>query len=232
MAKRISIKRLPAAVTAERKRLYGILDMDPAAAVEAARQLRPRDGLNDANIERIRAMVFVEAGAKLNNAALVTEGVDIFRQPSLLKVPDFVYNLANGLAELARLQGPSAPGRLDTAHQRQEVRTLFQQAADKSEHPSIRSSSLTNLANQLRSSYRWIEAYDTYAAAISADPANAVALSGIASLLGWRLKQKVDADGPIRRAAVRYLLRARAQLSAAHEYAGARGVTRIEELLK
>ena len=232
MAKQIPTKRLQAAVTAERKRLYDILDKDPAAAIEAARRLRPRDGLNAANIMRIRAMVFIEAGGKLNDAAIVTEGVDVFRRPSLVKVPDCIYNLANGLAELARLQDPGKPGRLDTADQRQKVRTLFQQAADKSEHASIRSSSLNNLANQLKNSYRWIEAYDMYAAAISADPANGVALSGIASLLRWRLKKKVDADGPIRRAAVRYLLHARSQLSAAHEYAGSRGVTRIEELLK
>lgn len=232
MAKQIPAKRLQAAVTAERKRLYDILDRDPAAAIEAARRLRPRDDLNAANIERIRAMVFIEAGGKLNDAAIVTEGVDVFRKHSLAMAPDCIYNLANGLAELARLQDLGKPGRLDTAAQRQEVRTLFQQAAAKSEHALIRSSSLNNLANQLKDSYRWIEAYDTYAAAIDADPANAVALSGIASLLRWRLKKKVDADGPIRRAAVRYLLQARAQLSAAHEYAGARGVTRIEELLK
>ena len=140
-------------------------------------------------------MVFIEAGGKLNDAAIVTEGVDVFRKPSLVNRPDCIYNLANGLAELARLQDPGKPGRLDTADQRQEVRTLFQQAADKSEHPSIRSSSLNNLANQLKDSYRWIEAYDMYAAAISADPANAVALSGIASLLRWRLLKKKGRRG-------------------------------------
>ena len=88
MAKQIPTKRLQAAVTAERKRLYDILDKDPAAAIEAARRLRPRDDLNAVNIERIRPMVFIEAGGKLNDSAIVTEGVDIFRNPSLVKVPD------------------------------------------------------------------------------------------------------------------------------------------------
>lgn len=232
MPRQVSAKRTVAAVTAERERLYELLDRDPRAAIEAAQRLRPRGDLNRANVEPLRGMVLIDAGGQLNDAVAVTEGVDVFRRLSARKMPDSTYNLANGLAELARLQGTGKRGRLDTAHHRQEVRMLFQQAADESKRPSIRSASLTNLANQLKDSYRWIEAYDGYAAAINEDPANSVALSGIAALLRWRMRQTVEADGPMRRAAVRYLLKARARLSAAHAYAGPRGVTRIEELLK
>lgn len=232
MPRRVSAKRLRAAVTAERQRLYGILDNDPRAAIEAARKLRPRGDLNQANVEPLRGMILIDAGGQLNDIPAVTEGTEVFRRLSLRKVPDSRYNMANGLSELARLQGFGKPGRLDTAAQRQKVRMLFQQAADESKRISIRSSSLNNLANQLKTSYRWIEAYDAYAAAISADPANAVALSGIAALLRWRMRTMIDADGPIRRAAVRYILKARAQLSAAQEYAGPKGVKRVEELLK
>src|SRR3990172_3052272 len=98
MAKQIPAERLQAAVTAEQNRLYDILDHDPAAAVEAARQLRPREDLDGANIEHLRAMVFIEAGGKLNDAAVVTEGVDVFRRPSPAKAPDSLYNLANRIA--------------------------------------------------------------------------------------------------------------------------------------
>jgi len=232
MAKRISVKRLRAAVEAEQKRLYEILDRDPGAAVEAARGLRAGGGLDETNAKCLRAIIFIEAGGKLKDPAIVSEGVEVFRHPSLAKDPDCGYNLANGLAELARLKGLGKPGHLDTANVLQEVRKLFQEAADKSRHATVRSSSMNNLANQLKYSYRWIEAYDKYVDAIREDPANAVALSGITSLLKWRLRQRVEAEGPIRRAAVRYLLRARAQIQAARSYAGPGGVRRIEELLK
>jgi hypothetical protein len=232
MAKKTSVKKLWAAVEAEQKRLYEILDLDPVAAVEAARNLRAGGDLGETNADGLRAIIFIEAGGKLKDPSLVTEGIEIFGHPSFVKEPDSGYNLANGLAELARLQGLGKPGRLDMAESLQEVRKLLQEAADKSRHATVRSSSLNNLANELKYSYRWIEAYDKYVDAIGADPANAVALSGITSLLKWRLKQRVEAEGPIRRAAVRYLLRAHAQLRAAHSYAGPGGVTRIEELLK
>lgn len=232
MAKRFSTKRLLAAIAAERERLYALLDSDPSAAISAARALRPRADLDVANVQILQAMVFIEAGGQLNDAALVAEGTDVFGQPTLAGVPDSMYNRANGLAQLARLQGTGQAGRLDTTEQRREVRRLFRGAAEASEHPTIRSAALCNLANELRASYRWIEAYDTYAASVSADLANGIALSGIASLLKWRLRKQVDTEGPIRRAAIRYLLRARAQVAAARGYAGQAGVNRIEELLQ
>jgi tetratricopeptide (TPR) repeat protein len=218
--------------TAEQTRLYEILDTDPAAAIAAARQLQSREDLDQRNIECIRAAVFIEAGGLLNDAAVIVEGIEIFRRPAYAKKPDFAYNLANGLAALVRVQRAGQPAGLDAATERQEIRILFRRAADESDNPSIQSQSLTTLANQLKDSRRWIEAYDTYAAAIDTDPANAVALSGIASLLRWRLRKHVDDDGPIRRAAVRYLLRARAQISTAQKYAGPLGVNRVEELLR
>ena len=216
----------------EHARLYETLDVDPTRAIAEARQLTPTRDLRDVNVEAIRAAIFIDAGGQLGDLQVVSEGVDLLRRIHVPTVPQFTYNLGNGIAAIAHLTGTHQPGRLDTAAQRQEARSLFQQAADDCDDPSVQSSSLTNLGNLLKDSFRWIEAYDAYATALEHDPANAIALSGISSLLRWRMKDRVDADGPLRRTAVRYLLRARAQMTAAYRYAGPAGVERIEQLVR
>ena len=184
------------------------------------------------NVKAMRAAIFIDAGSQLGDALLVAEAVKLLREIDAPALPQFAYNLANGLAALAKLTEKGEPGQLDTASQRQEARALFQNAADNCSDLSVKSSSLTNHANLLKDSFRWVEAYDGYAAALEHDPANPIALSGISSLLRWRMKARVDEEGPLRRAAVRYLLRAHAKLDEAHRYAGPEGVNRIEELMR
>lgn len=218
--------------SAEHARLYSVLDQDAARAVAEARELAPGPDLRDVNVRAIRAAIFIDAGCQLSDASLVAEAVQLLREMDLASSPQFAYNLANGLAALAKLTGKVELGQLDTASPRQEARALFHYAAENSSEPSIKSSSLTNQANLLKDSYRWVEAYDGYVSALQQDPANAIALSGISSLLRWRMKGLVDEEGPLRRVAVRYLLRAHAHLDGAHRYAGPKGVARVEELMR
>jgi LA2681-like HEPN len=226
--------RLQAAVSAEYARLYEMLDRDPAAAIAEARRVLLRQGLGLLNTKGLCAAVLIDAGTQVADAAVVEEGVVLLREiESSPTTPAIALNVANGLVSLAALRGRRELGLLDTSAGRQEARMLFQQAAEGGAgEPKVRSSSLTNLANQLKDSYRWIEAYDGYVEALESDPTNAIALSGVSSLLRWRTKHGVSKEGPLRRAAVRYLLRARLHLAQAHRYAGPRGVARIEELLR
>lgn len=96
----------------------------------------------------------------------------------------------------------------------------------------MKSAALTNQANLLKDSFRWVEAYDAYAAALKHDPTNAVALSGISNIIRWRMKGRVHVDGPLQRTAVRYLLRAYESRARAGHYAGRRGVRRVEKLME
>ena len=227
-----SSSRKRAAAMHTHARLYEILDRDPALALAEARAIRASPDLSEINVKAIRAAIFVDAGSQLGDAAVVAEGVELLRTIDTVTSPQVAYNLANGVAALSALNGAQSLGQLDTAEERQEAKVLFQYAAEKCEDPSIKSSSLTNQANLLKDSYRWVEAYDRYAAALEHDPSNAIALSGIGSLLRWRMKGRTDKEGPLRRAAVRYMLRAHEHKDRAHKYAGPSGVARIEELMR
>lgn len=224
-------QRLLRAIVSERERLYVILDDDPYQAVLAARSLVNGPDLDDVNVNMLRASIFIDGGERLNDAGLVLDGVTLFRQIDPAKNPDVLYNIANGLAALARIQRDGMLGQLSTGYLRQEARGLFQDAAERSDDVFVRSSSYTNQANLLKDSFRWIEAYDAYAAALGNDPKNAIALSGISNLIQWRLNHRVEGAGALRRAAVRYLLRARDSAQEAHRYGGVRGVKRVEELM-
>ncbi len=224
-------ERIRAAVAREQGRLYRILDDDPETAVAEARKLKSGPDLSEANVASVRASVFIDAGNRLFAASVVSEGMALLRKIDQGD-PRCDHNIANGLAALARIQNDGTPGQMRTAGQRQEARALFQRAGENGDDPSVRSSALTNLANQLKDSFRWVEAYDAYVAALDHDPANAMALSGIGGLLGWRLGHRANVEGPVRRSVVRYLIRARDSLGRAHDYGGSPGVKRVEELLR
>lgn len=140
-------ERERAVASREHARLYEVLDQDPARAVAEARTLAPGPDLRDVNVKAMRAAIFIDAGSQLGDAHLVAEAVELLREIDASTSPQFAYNLANGLAALAKLTGKGEPGQLDTASERQEARVLFQHAADNCSDPSIKSSSLTNHAN-------------------------------------------------------------------------------------
>jgi hypothetical protein len=225
-------ERICGIVAREHERLYAVADEDPAQAIAEARQLNASPDLNEINLNGLRASIFIDAGGRISDAAIVLEGVELLRRINRADTPDYAYNIGNGLATLAQIQRDGSPGQIGTVELRQEARCLFQHAAEHCDDPSVRSAAFTNQANLLKDSFRWVEAYDAYAAALEHDPTNAIALSGISSLLQWRLRRRVEAEGPLRRAAVRYLLRARGCLDQAHRYAGQAGVGRVEELVR
>jgi hypothetical protein len=49
------------------------------------------------NVKAIRAAIFIDAGSQLGDAHLVTEAVDLLREIDAPTLPQFAYNLANGL---------------------------------------------------------------------------------------------------------------------------------------
>ncbi|MDA2933326.1 LA2681 family HEPN domain-containing protein [Acidobacteria bacterium AH-259-D05] len=229
-------ERASAAIKGEHRRLYNILDHDPGQAITEARRLQPTADLDSTNVESLRAAVFVDAGDELGDAHTIAEGVEILRRmrAATPELPMIAYNLANGLSALAQATKPEdQPWFLATSDLRREARQLFQQAADGADDyvlRSIRSGAYTNQANLLAQSYRWAEAYDAYKLALSYDPENGIASSGLAKIILGCLKRGLGSKDWLGKLAAKYIRLARSSGARTHEYGGERALRVVESL--
>lgn len=137
---------------------------------------------------QIKGSIFIDAGVMLGDAEVITKGIEI--QKSLIAdLPDyahhFSYNLANGLFNLALItKRPDPEWYTETHEYRFKARKEFYNVTqyDAADY-DLKSQSYTNLANLLRESYRWVEAYEFYMEALNENSFNSVASSGAAKLL-------------------------------------------------
>lgn len=225
---KLDLLRRIKAVAAHLDRL--LFEQDSAAALGAARELLQSSELDEANRESLAAGILIDAGTHMKDRSAVEDGTALFRRLSE-RMPgstDCGYNLANGLNALAELvqEPPWSP---KVSAWRREARVLYARAATEKGTAAQRSRALTNDANLLRKSYRRLEAYDAYVAALRADPRNGVASSGVARLL----YEIVDAGlGPktLRNLAARYLAQAKISEDEIVKYAGPHALKNIRAL--
>lgn len=220
------------AVSREQQRLYTILDRDPAEAVAEARRLRPTAELDALNVELIRAALFVDAGGELRDSGVIEKGVEILRRACADRPgrPEFTYNLANGLSALAQTTvSEERPWFLATSDTRREARRLFEITSSSNAY-SLKSQAQTNQANLLAQAFRWVEAYDAYAAAIRTDPGNGIALSGTAKLLLGCIARGIGEPEWLRSLAATYIRLAQNAGARTREYGGERAVLLIQAL--
>jgi len=173
------------------RRLQGLLDTAPQAAVVEARRL----DLDVELVERVnrmslRAAILIDGGAATRDNTAVAEGVDLLRQlHSQFPKPGVAYNLANGLVALAGHppRDVTWPDNMERTHPlRFEARRLFASVAlDGGADSALRTQAWTNLANQLSLSWRLGEAHDARLAALRLDPSNGVAAGSAVRELLW-----------------------------------------------
>ncbi len=173
-------------------KLVSLLDESPSKAIDEALKIDVDEG------ERfllLKAAILVDAGADANRNEIVKIGVEIF-QYILFNHPEnseITYNLANGFSALA-----NTTARIDftwyqeTNINRSRAKNLFYQAI-KNPTATIdtKSKSLTNIGNSHWASYRWVEAYDFYIAALKENAENGVASSGALKMLRYGLYQGI-----------------------------------------
>jgi hypothetical protein len=167
--------------------LYRMVDTDPTGAIKQVRSLETTEHLHQSEVDAIKGAIFIDAGNKLQDANVVSEGVVLTR--TLLKVHpermDITYNLANGLSALAQITKlPIGQWYLKTSDYRREARLHFESVGQsKKAGVGIRARAKTNQANLLNQSFRWLEAYELYQEAIRLDPKNVIATSGAVKVL-------------------------------------------------
>lgn len=172
------------ALKREAARLDLLFAEDPRAAIAAARALASASAPEDHGPKMVAAGILVDAGQELNDAAAIDEGVAYFRQVHAV-VPassQLDYNLANGISAQVNLR-TDPPWSSARCAARREARSLYLRSVALGRSPKDQSKAHTNHANLLRGSYRMLEAYDAYVAALQGEPKNGVASSGVARLL-------------------------------------------------
>ena len=213
--------------------LYKLLDVDPAAAVQKARDLPEFHRDDGVTPDSIRAALFVDAANVLKDLALVREARGIL-ESILASSParlDIQYNLANALStecQLTSYHGPS--WYLETLQTRFASRAAYQRILDSRVAADFRAQVQTNLGNELWRAHRWVEAYDAFLAALTTDPTNVVASTGaIKALLRARdlgIGDPVSAEA----VAARHLRNAAGGRDRIRELAGVRAVAEFDRL--
>lgn len=218
------------ALKREAARLDLLFAEDPRAAITAARALASTSAPEDHGPKMVAAGILVDAGQELKDAAAIDEGVAYFRQVHAVvpASPQLDYNLANGISAQVRFR-TDPPWSSARCAARREARSLYLRSVALGKSPKDRSKAHTNHANLLRSSYRMLEAYDAYVAALQEEPKNGVASSGVARLL---LEFVTEGLGPreLTTLAARYLHHAGASKAEIVELAGPHALKRIDEL--
>jgi hypothetical protein len=139
------------------------------------------------------------------------------------------YNIANGLSALYvmdlvtwRAANPKgAPGSfaLEDRDRLRQTRTLLAAAAS-AEHSDTRGRALCNLGNTLNHSGRWVEAYQAYVDALTADPTNGNAAGNAAELLRVRAARGRGLSGHYAAVYEKYRLQAQKHRGRTVELAG------------
>ncbi|MDP2314348.1 MAG: LA2681 family HEPN domain-containing protein [Pseudomonadota bacterium] len=173
------------------RHLQALVDIDPVAAIQGARQIDLAcDGAERVNRMGLRAAILVDAGQEAGDREAVEEAVKLLRElHATFPVASVSYNLANALTSVVGYP-PHDAGWLDhmerTRDTRLEARQLFASVAvDDKVTRELRTQAWTNLANQLSQTWRLGEAHDARLAALRIDPTNGVAAGSAARDLLW-----------------------------------------------
>ncbi len=174
------------------RRLTCLLDTDPAAAVEAARQLDISCSSTKQRINRmsLRAAILVDGGRACGDRGAVGEAVKLLRELHTMKSSAGVtYNLANALNAMAG-DPPKDASWFEfmnrTRDLRFECRSLLAAVATEADATDeLRTQAWTNLAYQLSLTWRLGEAHDSRLRALQLDPTNGVAAGSAAQELLW-----------------------------------------------
>jgi tetratricopeptide (TPR) repeat protein len=216
-----------------RGELTRLLDTDPHAAVDRARNLPHAWISEDLTTEFITASILTEAGGQLRDKAVLNEGRSIFER--LAKEhpnhADILYNLGNALDAEARLRPYTGPSwYLETYDLRVRSRKNFHRAARPKLPAELRARALTNLGNSLWRSHRWVEAYDAYLRALDIEPSNVVARTGAVRVLLRAEELGVGNADVLRAVAARHLEKAKQDRDRLVELAGAEAAQRLAAL--
>ncbi|MGN6326132.1 LA2681 family HEPN domain-containing protein [Pseudolysinimonas sp.] len=132
----------------------------------------------------------VESGIRCAQDALEQDG-----EPQLAE--QLQYNIANGRSALHKLNArewkaadPTLPPGLIALRDREMLRHLrrgFSVVGYSAAHDDTRGRALCNLGNELDHSGRWVEAYQAYVDALTADPTNGNAAGNAAEMLRIRV---------------------------------------------
>jgi tetratricopeptide (TPR) repeat protein len=135
--------------------------------------------------------VIAQAGMDHHDEDLLHEAVTLLREATT-EHPEHNngwYNLGNALQALSEVNGTKDPEKyLATIDQRRESRIAFITAGNISEPRTIATQALTNLANFLDHSGRWVEAITVYKQALSVERTNGAAAGNLAVLLVVRAR--------------------------------------------
>lgn len=202
---------------------YRILEKDPGAAIRFVEALPAEaiETLDEVDLAGLRASVYVDAGSDLRDPQIIHNGVLLFtelcdRRPERL---DYRYNLANGYSALAQTMTAEGGAWYSvTSQPRRWARYRFADVASASPDRGLRARALTNQANLLAQSFRWVEALEAYRAAVQADSANAVASSGAAKILIRARRRGLGDPEALGRLARRYVELAEAHLPGSRSY--------------
>lgn len=187
----------------------GVADVSDSSAVSARLQALS-DEVTRADdlvpVERVSlrftlSSMAINAGSDFESADLIKWGQVLAESVALddvspdILVPQAIYNVANAGFELADLEAKadgreaSRPSeRLKYLEARRRPRVLSRFVGGYFDAPAeTRSRALTNLANVLDDSGRWVEAYAAYADALAVWPVNGNAAGNMAELLRRRL---------------------------------------------
>ncbi|MBS7690661.1 hypothetical protein I0E98_10070 [Pseudomonas lalucatii] len=207
-------------------RLTALVDDDPATALNEASKLG-----SDTESQLLKAAIFVDAGAATKNRAAIELGVEIF-QSVLEKYPrsdDLIYNLANGFHALAiAVPCDDFSWYQTTNANRQKARSLFYNTAyGMYSSRDTKSQSFTNLGNIHWGSYRWVEAYDFYMAALAENPRNGVASSGALRMLRYALAQDMGDEELLSQEIEHLAAHVKSNIETIQAYAGSAGAKGI-----
>jgi len=211
-----------------------LLDTDPLAAIERARNLSC-PGVDQRNIDLLAGGTLVDAGSVTKSQTAVSDGVAIFER-LLESAPEnfsVEYNLANGLMARANLAWSQYPEwYLQTAVDRARARRLYGKVASNPQiHIELRTQAYTNLGNALSDAYRYTEAYDQYSLALELDPSNGVAHAVAARLLLKSINQGACDEAAILAVAAQHLSIANDNADRIREFVGESGFQKLTKTL-
>lgn len=214
------------------KRLYTILDNDPLRAIEEARALSPCGLMKQEDVDEINACILIDGGLELREASLICEGIELLRKIKLSGhfSTTLDYNLANGLSSLAKCSPWGPHWHNSTADIRRDARIHYEVTTNSDISPIVKGKALTNQGNLLSQSYRWVEAYEAYRAALQQDPTNAVASSGAVNSLLWAADNGFGSRDILKSVAAHYYKHTKSNIDQLEKHAGSNAKKIVDSL--
>lgn len=212
-------------------RMRHLMDQDPVEAIAEARKLLG----GNPNVRSVAAGVLIDAGAIVQDANAVQNGITVFRELTARfgNLPDLRYNLANGLVTLADIEiFIDIDWYLKTSLLRREARSLFGGVVSSNADEGLQSTAATNLANAFWKAHRWAEAYDAYIEALRYDPTNAIASTGAARVLLRCARFGLGDPSVLMAVAQRHIERSKVNEQRLRELGGARAHKELSKLFE